>query len=329
MTDASDLARLPVGARVQQPLLVLEVDQRDAASGPFTTLTLGNAWGRMPTAPFWSEAQHLVAGVVRGDVVQVVGEVSVYGQKRQLKISSLRVVPRESVEWGALLPSVGDVAPYWERLDRMRAEMAGPRLRATLDLFYADPDFRRRYERCPAAPVGHHAQLGGLLKHTWEVAHLGRAIAKVYRRADPDVVVAGALLHDIGKLEAYRWEGLFETTEAGSLVGHVALGLMWFDRVVRATLPAPCTERERLLLTHLIASHHGRLEHGATAPPMTLEAEILHFADNTSAKAESMSEALGNPELFAGEALVSTRGVWTIDGRKAYRGQVDWGREDR
>jgi 3'-5' exoribonuclease len=255
-----------------------------------------------------------------------VGEVSVYGQKRQLKVSSLRVVPRDTVEWGALLPSVGDVAPYWERIDRMRAEIAGPRLRATLDLFYADPDFRRRYERCPAAPMGHHAQLGGLLKHTWEVAHLGRAIAKVYRRADPDVVVAGALLHDIGKLEAYRWEGLFETTEAGYLIGHVALGLMWFDRMVRAAEPRPCTERERQVLAHLIASHHGRLEHGATAPPMTLEAEILHFADNTSAKAESMSEALANQDLFAGEALVSTRGIWTIDGRRAWRGQAEWGK---
>jgi 3'-5' exoribonuclease len=232
------------------------------------------------------------------------------------------------VSWGELLPSVGDVTPYWERLDRMRADLAGPRLRATLDLFYGDDDFRRRYERCPAAPVGHHAQLGGLLKHTWEVAHLGRATAKVYRRADPDLVVAGALLHDIGKLEAYRWDGVFETTEAGSLVGHVALGLMWFDRVVRGASPPPCTERERLLLTHLIASHHGRLEHGATAPPMTLEAEILHFADNTSAKAESMSDALASGELFAGDALLTTRGVWTIDGRKAYRGQADWGRGD-
>src|SRR5205085_5046851 len=107
--------------------------------------------------------------------------------------------------------------------------------------------------------------------------------------ADPDLVLAGAMLHDIGKLEAYRWDGPFEMTDPGALLGHVMLGMVMLDRRIGAEPLPPCTADERLMLQHLIASHHGRLEFGAATPPMTLEAEILHFADNASAKAASMA----------------------------------------
>ena len=295
IATAPDLKRLAVGVRVQNPLLVVEVEHRDSARGGFTTLTLGNRHGQLSTAPFWSEDLPRLAGIERGVVAQVIGEVGLYNGKRQLKVSFIQALPRGTVDWRQLLPSVIDVAPYWDALDRWRSEIRGPRLRRTLDLFYADNDFRGRYEQCPASTTGHHAELGGLLRHTCEVAAIGRAIAKVCR-ADADVVIAGALLHDIGKLEAYRWDGAFEATE-----------------------------RELTILHHLIASHHGRQEFGAAVAPMTLEAEVLHFADNASAKTASMADALTDPDNFSGEALVSARGLWQLDRRRAYRGGSDWG----
>jgi 3'-5' exoribonuclease len=324
MAAALDLKQLAVGDRVQDPLLVVEVDHRDSARGGFTTLTLGNRHGQLPTAPFWSEDQSRIAGIERGAVAHVVGEVGLYNGKRQLKVNSIRALPRGAVDWRQLLPSVGDVAPYWDTLDRWRSEIRGPRLRRTLDLFYADSDFRGRYEQCPASTTGHHAELGGLLRHTCEVGAIGRAIAKVCR-ADAEVVVAGALLHDIGKLEAYRWEGAFEATERGTLLGHVTLGMLMLDRSIARTDPAPCTDRELTILHHLIASHHGRQEFGAAVAPMTLEAEVLHFADNASAKTASMADALTDADNFAGEALVSARGLWQLDRRRAYRGSSNWG----
>jgi 3'-5' exoribonuclease len=319
-----DLKQLALGDRVQDSLLVLEIDQRESARGNFTTLTLGNCHGQLVTAPFWAEDQPRIAGVARGDVAQVIGEVGQYNGRRQLKVSSIRVLPRGTIDWRQLLPSVGEVAPYWDTLDRWRGEVQRPRLRRLLDLFYADDDFRRRYEACPASTVGHHAELGGLLKHTCEVAAIGRAIGKVCR-ADPELVLAGALLHDIGKLESYRWEGAFEVTECGALLGHVALGLLMLDRRVGREDPAPCTDRELTILHHLIASHHGKPEFGATVAPMTLEAEVLHFADNASAKTASMAAALVDPDNFTGEALVSARTLWQLDRRRAYRGGSDWG----
>ena len=183
---------------------------------------------------------------------------------------------------------------------------------------------RSQFEKCPASPAGHHAQLGGLLKHVWEVAHIGRAIA-ASSGADRDVVVAGALLHDIGKIETYRWDGVFGYTDRGRLHGHVVLGSLMLDRRLREAPEPVCTEVEEMTLQHMILSHHGQLEFGAAVPPMTLEAEVLHYADNSSAKSASMSDALQDDENFTGDELMSSRSIWQLDRRRAWRGRSDWG----
>lgn len=327
VSQLPDLPRLPLGARVQDPFVVLEVEQRESARGPFWTLTLGNATGRMPSAPVWSEQQEMVAGLKKGTVVQVIGEVSQFGGKRQLRLSSVRPIPRGAVDWDQLLPSIGDPAPWWARLDEWRARIAKPRLRAVLDLFYEDPDFRARYGACPGSTSGHHAALGGLLKHTVEIVVIGHAMARA-ARADADLVTAGALLHDIGKLAAYRWDGAFETTEVGALLGHVALGHRMLVERLATTDPRPCTEREQWMLEHFILSHHGKLEFGAAVPPMFVEAEILHYADDASAKTDSMNLAIADPDNFSEDAPVSARGVWQLDRRKVWRGGSDWGTGD-
>jgi len=185
-------------------------------------LTLGNSSGSIQTAPFWPEDQPKIAGIGRRAVVQVIGEVAAYRDKRQLKVTSIRVLPPGTIEPARLLPSVGDVERYWAYLDRLRSEIRGPRLRAVLDLFYEDPDFRSQYGACPASTVGHHAEIGGLVLHTSEVAAIALAIARA-AGADQDLVVAGVLFHDIGKLEAYLWDGAFVSSDLNALHGHVVL----------------------------------------------------------------------------------------------------------
>jgi 3'-5' exoribonuclease len=323
MPTPPNLKRLPLGERLQDPLLLLDVEQKTYGDKDCTILTLGNATGRIESAPFWGTDQRQLDGLGRNDIVQVIGDVAQFRGKRQLNVTSIRPLPRGSVAWRDLVPSIGDVTPWWERLDRWRAEVRRPRLAAVLALFYEDPEFRDRYGECPASTVGHHAELGGLLKHTVEVASIGRAMCKVCH-ADPDLVLAGALLHDMGKLEAYSWTGAFEATECGALLGHVVLGSLMLERRLRAADPSPCNDRETTLLQHLILSHHGKLEFGAAVAPMTLEAEVLHYADNASAKTASMADALDAPENFLDGGDLSRR-LWTIDNRRAFRGGSDWG----
>ena len=323
-----DLKRAPVGERLQDPLLVLEIERKSFGDKDCTVLTLGNSTGRLATAPFWGADQTAVAGLTRSDVVQVIGEVDQFRGKRQLRVSSIRPLPRDSVDRRQLLPSVGDVSGYWKTLDGWRAEITAPRLARVLSLFYDDADFRRRYEECPASLAGHHAELGGLLRHTCEVATIGRQISRVCR-ANAELVLAGALLHDIGKLESYTWDGAFEYTDCGSLLGHVVLGSLMLERRIAPLDPRPCTDQETMLLQHLILSHHGKVEFGAPVAPMTLEAEVLHYADNASAKTASMADVLGDGDGFTGDDMVSARPDWRIDRRRGYRGRSDWGAEPR
>ena len=323
-----DLKALNPGSRVQDPFLVHEVDERTTKDGKsFATLTLGNASGTIKTAPFWEEQLHQVAGVGKGAIVQVIGEAGAYQGTAQLRVTSIRVLPKGSIDQSQLLPSItpAERQKYWESVDKWLGEMKGPRLRAVVGLCYDDADFRRRYEQCPAATVGHHAELGGLLKHTVEVISIGRHVAKI-ARADVDLVTAGVLLHDIGKLEAYRWDGIFAPTEKNVLYGHVVLGALELERRVRAAKSMPCTEQELDILQHLVLSHHGVLEYGAPVRPATLEAEIVHFADNASAKTASFNDALDNGANFQKDELVSQKGLWELDKRRAYRGKSDWGR---
>lgn len=328
MSHVLDLPSLRPGERVQDTLLVLDAEQKAFEGGACTVLTFGNASGRVPSAPFWDRDQAMIEGVRRGHVVQVLGEIADYRGRRQLRVSSLRLLPplASEAELDRLLPSVGDVTRLWETVDTWRAELQAPRLARVVALFFEDAGFRRRFGACPASVAGHHAALGGLLQHTVEVAAIARTIARA-AGADPEVVLAGALLHDIGKLDAYRWDGVFDYTQVHYLVGHVVQGALMLERRLDEA-PAedpPCTPAERQLLLHLILSHHGRLEYGSPVPPLTLEAETLHWADNASARTANMAEALRDAEAFA-DGPISQKRFWQLDNRRPYRGAVDWGR---
>ncbi len=317
---------LDIGDRIEDTFLVLEIETRSLESGDlYTFLKLGNSTGTISTEPFWPARQHEIAGVHKGHPVQLVGEVGSYKQKKQLKVTSIRVIPQESVDITQLLPTVGPVERYWETVDGWRNAIEKPRLKRVLDLFFKDDEFRRQFEQCPASIRGHHARLGGLLQHTTEVAAIARAVARA-SGADLDVVLAGVLLHDIGKLESYSWNGVFEYTRAGSLLGHVVIGALMLDRRLDEEEDPPCTDEEREVLLHLILSHHGKLEFGSPVSPMTLEAEALHWADNASAKTASMTDLLADPENFP-EGPVS-KPSWQLDRRRVYRQSCDWGSVD-
>lgn len=321
-----DLSSLAVGDDIHHPLLVVDVVAR-GGDHPRTVLSLGNRSGRIDSAPFWAGRDEAIKGIAKGMLVQVVGTVASYRDSLQLEVTSLRPLPRGEVPLSDLAPSVGPVERYWQFLDDIRTRLSAPRLRAVLDLFYADEAFRERYEQCPGAPgTGHHAALGGLLQHTCEVVGIGRSIARI-ARADEELVMAGAMLHDIGKLESYSWEtGVFDTTERGRLAGHVAIGAIMFRQALAAATEPPCHEEEAMILEHMILSHHGKLEFGSPVRPLTLEAEILHFADDASAKTAAITEAYGSGEFFPGDARLSSRRIWQLDNRWLLRLAPDFGR---
>ena len=326
------LPQLTAGASVSAELLVLERVERTTGGGdPFWVLTLGNSSGTLQTAPIWKDNAAWVDGVEKGRVVQVLGSVEVYAKTgaRQLKVTGpVRVLPSGTERIDEFLPRVEYATErLWDALDKLRAGISTPRLSEAVNLFFADDAFRSRFERTPGAVRGHHAKLGGLLLHVCEVASIGQQMAKTMRKANVDLVVTGALLHDIGKVEAYTVDAKgLGYDPRNHLIGHVVLGcLMFSERVTRARAAGTCTLSDGQIteLQHMILSHHGSLEFGSPVQPMTLEAELLHWADETSAKADSFVEALADAELFSSGDEVSARKSWQLD-RRLWRRPFRW-----
>lgn len=322
---ALDIPQLGPGDRVQHELMVREREDKTTKTGdPFIVLKLGNSSGTIATN-VWKEDVPLVQGVRPGQVVQVIGLVEVYQGRRQLKLTAPpRVVAKGAANLDEFLPRIAvSTDELWGRVDAWRAEIRGT-LRRALDLFFADDAFRERFARAPGATRGHHAQIGGLLLHSCEVANIARASAQTMR-GDVALVTVGALLHDIGKVEAYAIDvGGFENTQSGHLLGHIVLGSLMLEERLR-TLPAgSLTEPQRLELHHFIQSHHGILEFGAAVRPMTLEAEILHFADQASAKGNDFNEAVQDAELFPADDLeFSAKRSWRLE-RRVWKRRHRW-----
>ena len=265
-------------------------------------------------------------GVRAGQVVQVIGVIEEYAGRRQLKLSAPpRVVPMGAADIEQFLPRIGvPEADLWAKVDAWRAEMRGP-LRRAVDLFFADESFRAEFARTPGATRGHHAVVGGLLLHSCEVAEIARASVKVMG-GNVTLVTAGALLHDIGKTQAYTVDlAGFDYTRAGMLLQHIVLGSLMLDERLATLAPGDrLTDEQRLELHHFIQSHHGIPEFGAAVRPMTLEAEILHFADNTSAKANDFNEAVEDSELFPNAELeFSAKRSWRLE-RRVWKRSHRW-----
>ena len=324
-----DLARLAVGDRVQHEFLVLERAEKKTSQGdPFVVLTLGNQSGRIDTAPIWSDKLEWADGADQGKVVQAIGDVSVYGRngtaKRQLALAGpLRVLPLGHFAIEDFLPRIAqDTGKLWDRMDRFRAELQSPTLRRVADCFFADDDFRLRFERTPGSTNGHHAAVGGLLLHTFEVTNIARQTAKTMR-ASVDLCTIGALLHDVGKVETYEvGPAGFSYTPCGLLLGHVVLGALMLERRLNALGEPVCSEGQLLELQHLILSHHGKLEFGSPVQPMTTEAEIVHWADEASAKATDMMDAFDDADAWSEGDELSKR-VWRV-GRRVWRRPHEW-----
>ena len=157
----------------------------------------------------------------------------------------------------------------------------GP-LRALLENFFGDAEFREKFAAAPAAMRNHHAYLGGLLEHTVSVARLAESLLAQRPELDADLLRAGVLLHDAGKVEELAAGAALHYTDAGYLLGHVALGALMVE--CRAARVKDFPGRTRLLLLHLLLSHHGRREFGSPVLPATAEALALHHLDNLDAK---------------------------------------------
>ena len=173
----------------------------------------------------------------------------------------------------------------------MRAELLGiiadvgdPEIRSLLEGFFNDDKFMERFATAPAAVTMHHNYRGGLLEHVLGMLKIARAVTSVHTELDKDYVVAGCILHDIGKIDSYAQEGMAAVyTDDGTLIGHISIGYKMVSDMMDGMIPPfPSDKRKKIL--HILLSHHGRLEWGSPVEPRMPEASAVHLVDNTDAK---------------------------------------------
>jgi 3'-5' exoribonuclease len=268
---------------VESPFLVRDKITAMAKNGkPYLTLKLidrsGEVEGRV-----WDRVDEFTERFDRDDFILVKGKASVYLGKMQLVIQELEAVPEHEVDLADFLP----VAPREQA--EMRAELQGrvtaltdPHLRALLESFLADPVFVERYSSAPAAKAMHHVYIGGLLEHSLAVASLVDDVCRRYPGLNRDLLVAGALLHDVGKVAELSYARSFDYTDDGKLLGHIVIGVEMVEERIRQLPGFPRTLAT--LLKHLLLSHHGQYEFGSPKRPKTLEAVILNFLDDLDSK---------------------------------------------
>jgi 3'-5' exoribonuclease len=286
---------------VAQALLVREVEVRRRRDGDeYLRLTLGDRTGTV-TAMIWDDVACFRELCQPGEVVHATGRFSVHPRfGPQLTLRSLRAAEHEEYASEELIDGPSRAADKME--DDLRALVAtvqNRHLRRLLALMFGDgsPTWAG-YRDAPAAKRYHQAYRHGLLEHSLTVAQAVGAIAATFPGVDRDIAVTGALLHDIGKLEAYEVRGgAISMSDHGRLYGEIPLGYYLVRRAIERLDGFPPELGQAVL--HIILSHHGSLEHGSPVVPCTREATLVHMIDNLGGRLGSFDRL--EKELPAGE----------------------------
>lgn len=275
---------LKEGNRFEDIFLVKSIKTGETRAGkPYFVVTLTDRSGEI-SGPVWNNVEQLKQICVAGEIVEVFGIVQSYRDQPQLKIDSIKQVERGMVNLEDFVQAApGNHDKMKLQLQNLVKSVDDKFLRKLLSYFFSDSDWWKLFQEAPAAKGIHHAYVGGLLEHSLSIATIADFMAKHYHGVNRSLLIAGALLHDIGKLEELKARaGLVDYTVGGRLIGHIVMGSQIVAKVSGEIKGFPQELLEQL--QHIIISHHGRREFGSPTLPMTVEAIILSFIDDLDSK---------------------------------------------
>lgn len=279
--------------------------------GQYMALTLGDRTGQIETR-MWENFAEAAAGFEQGDVVKVRAEVCRYNGRLQLNLEKLRRAAPDEFELADYVPQTSkNVEELWSALVCSVDSFSDRSLQALVRSFLDDPLIAAAFREAPAAKSLHHAWLGGLLEHVVSLIGICELTARHYPEINRDLLLTGVILHDIGKLEELRWGTSFDYTLEGQLVGHIAIGVAMIEKKL-ATMPGFPPEL-RMLVEHMVLSHHGKLEFGSPKLPMIPEAVLLHYLDDLDAKMHTMRSEFERHEAQGGLPGEMTDWVRSMD----------------
>ncbi|MFJ8263465.1 3'-5' exoribonuclease YhaM [Rummeliibacillus sp. NPDC094406] len=309
------VATLQAGAPVDQYLLIKQATKGVTTMGkPFMTLILQDKSGSVE-AKLWDTGDEQEKMYQAGGIVRLGGEIHDYRGKLQLRIKTIRPVNQdENISVTDLVQSAE--TPKEELFDQLMEfffEIKNPNIsRLTRHLIMEKQQALMTF---PAATKNHHDYASGLLDHVVSMLKLGKAIADLYPTLNRDLLYAGIILHDIGKVVELSGPVSTSYTVTGNMLGHISIMV---TEIARAADALNIEGEEVMLLQHMVLSHHGKEEWGSPKKPMLQEAEMLHYIDNIDAKMNTLKRALGKTQ--PGEF---TERLFPLDNRSFYKPTID------
>jgi 3'-5' exoribonuclease len=308
---AKGISHYDVGAQVEVFLLIKHVSKGIASNGkPFLTLILQDQSGEIE-AKLWDAQEADEKNYIPENIVKIAGDILNYRGRNQLRIRQIR--PAEQAD-SVKLADFLETAPVHtdemsEKLTQFIFEMKNPNIqRITRHLL---KKYQSDFLKYPAATKNHHEFVSGLAYHVCCMLDLAKVIAGLYPSLDKDLLYAGVILHDLGKV--IELSGPISTTYTveGNLLGHISIMV---NEIGKAADELNISSEEVMILQHLVLSHHGKAEWGSPKPPLIKEAEILHYIDNLDAKMNMMDRAL--EKVKPGEF---TERIFALDNRSFYK----------
>ncbi|MCI0513453.1 HD domain-containing protein [candidate division KSB1 bacterium] len=260
---------------------------------PYLLLELGDRSGRI-RGNVWDEVSATYSTLEIGGVAKVKGLVTTFDSEININIEKIRPTnAQDQVDFNQFLPQTRkDVRVMTLRLFAIIDSLSHQAVKRLLKLIFDDIDLKNKFTRAPAAKLWHQNYLGGLLEHTLQVTEICDKVISNYDHVNRDILMAGALLHDIGKIHELSLEGFIDYSDQGRLISHTILGYQLVATKISQLPELPETIGTQIL--HLILSHHGQQAQGAPVVPMTLEAMILHGADYLDSQASAFNRIIQN-----------------------------------
>jgi 3'-5' exoribonuclease len=284
---------------ITSSFLVQSKEIRQKKTGElYLSLMLGDRTGELD-AKMWDNVTEVLDTFDRDDFVKIKGLVQVFHNRPQLTVHKVRRMDDSEVDFADYFPSSKrDPEEMWAELRALVAGISSVHLRGLLEALFDDPDIAQRFRRAPAAKTIHHAFLGGLIEHVLSLCALAKLVAGHYKNVDADLLLTGVLLHDIGKIYELNYERGFSYSNDGQLLGHITIAVSMVGDKIRSLpdFPPPL----RVLVEHMILSHHGHLEFGSPKVPQFPEALLLHYLDDLDSKMECMRALVENDRQLEG-----------------------------
>jgi 3'-5' exoribonuclease len=267
----------------------------------YLSITLADRSGQLQ-ANMWDNVAEALDAFEQDDFVKVKGMVHKYNGRWQLTMHKVRKLGEQEIDYADYIAkTTKDIEQLWRTLGEFVESFENPWLKALVKDFMSDDAIATAYKNAPAAKTLHHAFVGGLLDHVVSLFTVCDLVARNYPQVNRDLLLTGAFLHDIGKIHELAYQRSISYTTKGQLLGHMIIELeMLHERIAR--LPG-FPDELKILIEHMIISHHGQYEFGSPKLPMFPEALMLHYLDDLDSKMESMRAQ------FAREAELDS--AWT------------------